>query len=51
MVPLIFLTHNHTHTFCHFVKGCTNTTVSPAAEDDPTGASEVTNAEGAQQAV
>lgn len=33
------------------MKGCANPTVSPAAQDDPTGASEVTNAEGAQQAV
>ena len=46
------LSHTHAHThFCQAVKGCANTVVSPAAQDDPTGEAEATNAEGAQQAV
>lgn len=33
------------------VIGCANSLVSPAAQDDPTGASEAENGKGAQQAV
>lgn len=51
-VPLISFSHARTHThFYQAVKGCANTVVSPAAQDDPSGASEATNAEGTQQAV
>ena len=42
--------HTYTHA-CHSVKVCADSNVSPPAQDDPTGASQVTNAEGPQQAV